>query len=270
MLAACGTRLPDEAFEAEGELRHRRRRRGRRPTAPPSPAQVEGSTETTVAGEADDGGGDGGGTTGGTAGGRRRRRRGRRSQPGVGRRASPPNQIVIGNIIAENGVLGDAFAPAARGMRAWAAAINAKGGIHGRQVVLKTCDDGEDRNKTLECARRLVEQDKVFAIVGTNTRAMGGAAQYLNDKGVPVIGMPITNSLLPLPALLQRLRRRATPATARPWATTASSCSPPAIYRWFKQNLKVIEGRGVQLRHPRVEAGRRRLRRRASSSRASR
>ena len=63
-------------------------------------------------------------------------------------------------------MLGDAFAPAARGLRAWAAAINAKGGINGRQVVLKTCDDGEDRNQTLECARRLVEQDKVFAIVG--------------------------------------------------------------------------------------------------------
>ena len=109
------------------------------------------------------------------------------------------NQIVIGNIVAENGVLGDAFAPAARGMRAWAAAINAKGGIHGRQVVLKTCDDGEVRNKTLECAKRLVEQDKVFAIVGANTRAMGGAAQYLNDKGVPVIGMPITNSFYRYP-----------------------------------------------------------------------
>ena len=71
------------------------------------------------------------------------------------RRPAGPNQasdvgvtattITIGNITAENGVLGDAFAPAVRGLRAWVQATNAKGGINGRQIILKTCDDREDR-----------------------------------------------------------------------------------------------------------------------------
>ena len=166
-------------------------------------------------------------------------------------RPSGPNQasdvgitattITIGNIVAENGVLGDAFAPSARGMRAWAPAINAKGGINGRQVVLKTCDDREDRTRALECARRLVEQDKVFALVGTNTRAMGGAAQYLNDKGVPVIGMPITNSFYRYPHFWSGVPERVRPRRQDRCGTTASSYFTTGICRWFKAHLKVTK-----------------------------
>ncbi|MGH9275931.1 MAG: ABC transporter substrate-binding protein [Acidimicrobiales bacterium] len=197
LLAACGTRLPDEAFvAADGQ------------SAAPGDAGPDGtddtadsisSTTTTVAGS--DGGSETGGTDGATTGGSTGGTTGAGTDGGA---PSGPNQasdigitattITLGTIVAENGVLGDAFAPAARGLRAWTQAINAKGGINGRTVVLKTCDDREDRSRSLECARRLVEQDKVFALVATNTRAMGGAAQYLNDKGVPVIGIPITNS----------------------------------------------------------------------------
>jgi branched-chain amino acid transport system substrate-binding protein len=125
-------------------------------------------------------------------------------------------------------------------MRAWAAAMNAKGGINGRKIVLKTCDDGEVRNKTLECAKRLVEQDKVFAIVGANTRAMGGAAQYLNDKGIPVIGMPITNSYYRYPHFFSEYQS----GYARNGTTVGFNgklMSTTVIYRWFKQNLKVTK-----------------------------
>jgi branched-chain amino acid transport system substrate-binding protein len=95
--------------------------------------------------------------------------------------------------VAENGVLGDAFAPVVRGLRAWVEQINADGGINGRTVELVTCDDREDRARVLECARRLVEQDQVFAIF-TNTRALGGGAEYLAEQGIPVLGIPITSS----------------------------------------------------------------------------
>ena len=235
VLAACGTRLPDEAFEAQGELVEVE---GGQALAEGTadPGAVEGATETTVAGAGASGQAGAGAGAGGPA------------AAGGGGGAGGPNQasdvgvtadqIVIGNITAENGVLGDAFAPAARGMRAWAAAVNAKGGIHGRQVVLKTCDDGESRNKTLECAKRLVEQDKVFAIVGANTRAMGGAAQYLNDKAVPVIGMPITNSYYRYPHFFSGY-----PSGYRRDGKTVGNGGnlmfTTGMYRWFKENLKV-------------------------------
>ena len=79
-------------------------------------------------------------------------------------------------------------------MRAWTAYTNAHGGIRGRKVILKTCDDREDRNRDLACAQQLVEKDKVFALVGTNSRSFGGAAQYLADHEIPTLGEPIPNS----------------------------------------------------------------------------
>jgi branched-chain amino acid transport system substrate-binding protein len=206
----------------------------------PGVAVRDGSTATTVA--------RGGGATGGAMG----------TDGGSGARGggdgiagpSGPNQasdvgitattITLGNITAENGVLGDTFAPAARGLRAWTQAVNARGGINGRTVVLKTCDDREDRSRALACARRLVEQDKVFALVATNTRALGGAAQYLDDQGVPVLGFPITNSFYRYPHLWgvypQGYRR-----DGRQVGNAGQIMGTTGLYRWFKEHLGVTK-----------------------------
>ncbi|MBA2608223.1 MAG: ABC transporter substrate-binding protein, partial [Actinobacteria bacterium] len=142
--------------------------------------------------------------------------------------------------VAENGVLGDAFAPAARGMRAWAAAVNASGGIRGRKVILKTCDDREDRNRDLQCAQQLVERDKVFALVGVNTRSFGGAAQYLADKQVPVIGIPITNSYYRYPTFFSSYAN-GYPRDGKKAGFDGTLTSASGIYRWFKQNLNTTK-----------------------------
>ena len=84
--------------------------------------------------------------------------------------------IRIGNITAENGVLGDTFAPAVQGLRAWAAHTNANGGINGRQIELFTCDDREDRARTLECARRLVPV----------------CTEIENELGVPIVNKRVS------------------------------------------------------------------------------
>jgi branched-chain amino acid transport system substrate-binding protein len=241
LLAACGTRLPDEAFEQEGQLVAADDvADGTDGSASTGDDGSADTTTTTAAAGATDGtagttgGADGGATGGGATGG--------------GGGPSGPNQasdvgitattITLGTIVAENGVLGDAFAPAARGLRAWTQAINAKGGINGRTVVLKTCDDREDRSRALECARRLVEQDKVFALVATNTRALGGAAQYLNDKGVPVIGMPITNSFYRYPHFWSGYPN-GYPKDGKTVGYNGNLIYTSGNARWFKQNLGV-------------------------------
>ena len=245
VLTACGTRLPDEAFVESGQLVGTDEVAG--DIAGEGGPATDGATVETgdaATGGTDGGtagGTDGGGATGGTDGGGAT---GGPATPGPGgpNQASDvgvtPDAIVIGNITAENGVLGDAFAPAARGMRAWAQHVNSKGGINGRQVVLKTCDDGEVRNKALECARRLVEQDKVFAIVGANTRAMGGAAQYLNDKGVPVIGFPITNSYYRYPHFWS-VYPFGYPRDGKTVGHGGQLMSTTGGYRWFREKLGV-------------------------------
>ncbi|MGQ0430878.1 MAG: ABC transporter substrate-binding protein, partial [Microthrixaceae bacterium] len=243
LLAACGTRLPDSAFVEASSRRT------------PAGLALGETSDLGGAGALTDGGVDdsstAGTTTGGT-GGTTSGGTGARSGTGSGPTGSAtgPNQasdtgitattITLGTIVAENGVLGDAFAPAARGLRAWTAATNAKGGIGGRKIILKTCDDREDRSRALECARRLVEQDKVFALVATNTRSMGGAAQFLNDSGVPVVGIPITNSFYRYPHFWSGYPT-GYPRDGKTVGYKGKIMSLSGSYRWFKQNLAVTK-----------------------------
>ncbi len=64
--------------------------------------------------------------------------------------------------------------------------VNDKGGINGRKVNFITYDDGYAPPKTVEMVRKLVEDDKVFAIfqlLGTPTNTV--VHKYLNQKKVP-------------------------------------------------------------------------------------
>ncbi|MEY2398816.1 MAG: branched-chain amino acid transport system substrate-binding protein [Actinomycetota bacterium] len=203
-MAACGTRLPDSSFQSAAA-----KSTGNTTKSGALDTGTDAATGDVAAATGDASTGTGTGSSTGTGSGTGTGKTGGGSGPAASGGAGGANQasdvgitadsITIGNITAENGVLGDAFAPAARGLRAWTAAINAKGGINGRKVILKTCDDREDRSRDLACAQQLVEKDKVFAMVATNSRALGGASQYLNDKGVPTIGLPITNGFYRYP-----------------------------------------------------------------------
>ena len=64
--------------------------------------------------------------------------------------------------------------------------VNDKSGINGRKVNFITYDDGYSPPKTVEMVRKLVEDDKVFAIfqlLGTPTNTV--VHKYLNQKKVP-------------------------------------------------------------------------------------
>jgi branched-chain amino acid transport system substrate-binding protein len=84
------------------------------------------------------------------------------------------------------------YAPIPQAMRAYFSHINArrgpdgKRGIYGRQIVFKYYDDGYNPVNSVQQQRRLVEQDNVFAIVGTLGTEVNQAVQpYLNSRGVP-------------------------------------------------------------------------------------
>ena len=117
---------------------------------------------------------------------------------------------------------------------------NANGGINGRKIELFTCDDREDRARDLECARRLVEQDKVFALIATNSRALGGAAQYLSDQNVPVIGFPITNSFYRYPEFFS-IYGVGYPRDGKTVGLDGNLVWLSGQFRWFKQNLGVTK-----------------------------
>jgi branched-chain amino acid transport system substrate-binding protein len=74
-----------------------------------------------------------------------------------------------------------------RGAIAYYEKINReKGGINGRKIKMISLDDAYSPPKAFEQTRKLVEEEEVLAIVGSNGSPTGVAAQaYLNKAGVP-------------------------------------------------------------------------------------
>jgi branched-chain amino acid transport system substrate-binding protein len=66
--------------------------------------------------------------------------------------------------------------------------VNAHGGVNGRQIVFKYYDDQYNPAQTVPLTKKLVEQDKVFAIYGALGTAPNLATRdYLNKAGVPQV-----------------------------------------------------------------------------------
>lgn len=64
--------------------------------------------------------------------------------------------------------------------------VNEQGGINGRKVTLLVADDEYSPPKSVEAARKLVEQDQVALMFGSfGTPTQSAQAPYLNRKGVP-------------------------------------------------------------------------------------
>jgi len=96
-------------------------------------------------------------------------------------------EIILGTHFALSGTYGAAFAPVIAGVKAYFKYVNAEeGGVCGRQIVFKIENDEYDPAKAVGVVRKLVEEDKVFAIVaGLGTAAHSAVWEYLNEQGIP-------------------------------------------------------------------------------------
>ncbi len=101
-------------------------------------------------------------------------------------------EIVIGTHMDLSGPIKSWGVPATNGMKLAVEQINASGGINGRKVKLVSEDDGYDPKKAVLQTQKLIELDKVFAIVS----AMGSATTLAPLPLVQSAGMlhlfPIT------------------------------------------------------------------------------
>jgi branched-chain amino acid transport system substrate-binding protein len=94
-------------------------------------------------------------------------------------------EIKIGNIMPYSGPA-SAYGTIGKGMSAYFDMVNAQGGINGRKVKFISLDDGYNPAKTVEQARKLVEEEEVLLLFGTlGTPPNSAIHKYMNAKKVP-------------------------------------------------------------------------------------
>lgn len=100
------------------------------------------------------------------------------------------NPLKIGSVVSVTGpsaFLGD---PEAKTLKLYVDELNKKGGLLGRPVELVLYDDGGDANKARTFATRLVEDDKVVAMVGgTSTGATMAMIPVFEEAGIPFVSL---------------------------------------------------------------------------------
>jgi branched-chain amino acid transport system substrate-binding protein len=102
------------------------------------------------------------------------------ADPGVS-----PTAIVIGGTSPLTGPAA-AYASVARGAKAYFDSVNAAGGVSKRKIDYRIVDDAYNPSQTVQAVRRLVEQEKVFAVFNTlGTGSNLAVRDYLNQMQVP-------------------------------------------------------------------------------------
>jgi hypothetical protein len=94
-------------------------------------------------------------------------------------------EIKIGNIMPYSGPA-SSYATIGKTEAAYFKMINEKGGINGRKITFISYDDGYSPPKTVEQARKLVENDEVLFIMNPlGTPGNTAIQKYMNTKKVP-------------------------------------------------------------------------------------
>ncbi len=67
--------------------------------------------------------------------------------------------------------------------------VNARGGVHGRRLELISRDDGYDPDRSVAQTLRLIDDDKVFALIGAvGTPTAAATIPITSARGIPFIG----------------------------------------------------------------------------------
>ncbi len=103
-------------------------------------------------------------------------------------------KIVFGQVAALQGPAQALGQGMRQGILAAFEAANRAGGISGRKLELKSLDDGYEPEKTVEATKRIIDEDKVFALVGAVGTPTSKAGQPIaTAEKVPFIG-PFTGA----------------------------------------------------------------------------
>jgi len=132
----------------------------------------------------DDGGSGGSATTGGNAGGTG----GGNAVVGQVSQGVTDSTIFIGNSIATSGALAPVGVPFQAGLEAYLLMVNSQGGINGRTIEYIHQDDEFNPINGIAILEGLINDDRVFAIVGHfGTPVIGATFPMLVESGIPAV-----------------------------------------------------------------------------------
>ncbi|MHC3475125.1 ABC transporter substrate-binding protein [Streptomyces sp. 7R007] len=92
---------------------------------------------------------------------------------------------------ATSPVGGSTFTGPRDGAKAYFDRLNARGGIGGRPVEVRECDDGGSGVGDNTCVHRLIDEDKVVALVATTVLDYAGASRVSHARVPDIGGQPI-------------------------------------------------------------------------------
>ena len=108
--------------------------------------------------------------------------------PGGSARGVTADTIKVGGIVSMTTASGYSKKDTDLGAKARYDRANAEGGVNGRRIdYLGAEDDGQDPARNLAAARKLVQQDKVFAVSPMSSVTFAGA-DFLDGQKVPTVG----------------------------------------------------------------------------------
>jgi len=113
---------------------------------------------------------------------------------GAGEVGVSSDTILLGQAAALEGPSSALGQGMRQGILAAFAEINAKGGVHGRKLALISRDDGYDPDRSAAETTKLIEEDKVFALIGAvGTPTTSVTVPIAKARNVPFIG-PFTGA----------------------------------------------------------------------------
>jgi len=95
--------------------------------------------------------------------------------------------IKVGAILAVTGPASFLGAPEAKTLEMLTEELNAKGGVGGRKIELIIKDSGASPEKAISFAKQLIEEEKVFAIIGPSTSGETMAIKNLAEENKTIL-----------------------------------------------------------------------------------
>ena len=117
------------------------------------------------------------------------------ADPGV-----TPNRILLGQAAVFSGPAAQLGIQMRNGIKAYLDYVNANGGVHGRRLDLVTEDDRYEASVAPAASKKLIEEHKVFALLGYVGTPTGAAHLPMTTQAkVPLVGMFTGAEILRVP-----------------------------------------------------------------------